>query len=391
MNILQEQFLSDKLKQLDLGDKIYPIYNIINEAYNILPSLNQLPDDLLLKIWNYLPDKDNIKLRFLLMSCCKRWKSLLNNNKKEIFISQNDIYKIFDSTIIKISANIESMVLKLDLKPRFFRSKWIYDFISKFPKLKKVTLVTWSIFKKNDIDRLVTISRLTYLEIIAGNNNLTMFLMDKKNKNSLYLDRIKIGCTSVMIPKENHPDMKILHTQKYIQNIDEWSWFRGEIYINAFLYNYQGNPNIIWLPKCSKVHIIDNYVNPYVSNDVNKLKSAVSYQNEDYFSDQGSFNMFELSKIMTNFPNLKSLKIKNFRKNEPIKIDNSWNLDRLVIHSKYRLHMYLILSLSIKFYQFISPEIIILKSPQDIEIEKYFRTQYIYKNKNLISLSIFLK
>ena len=387
---LQEKFLSDRLSQLGFGDKIVSVQDIIKELFKNSPSLNELSDDLLLKIWSFLPDKDDLKLRCMLMVCCKRWKDLLDS-KKEISVSQNDImsHNIKKSLLIKLGFNIETMILILDFKPRFFRSKWITDFITNFPKLKSLTLITWSIFRETDINRLSNIGNLRRLEIVGGNNNRTMFFMDKKHKDSSKLDRITIGYTSAMDPTKNYPDLDFLIFEKYMHDYNRWNWYHGEICVCKSIYNYSNN-YCEWIKSCSKIHIVNNNDLLYdINHNGDILKSAISLQNTDYFCDRSAMmTMSDISELISIYTSLKYLKIKNLKKNEEIYFRDSWNFDHIEIHSKHPLHLSCKFPLSITHYQFNSSDITFEK---DDNMENNFMIKYVYENKKLSSLSFIRK
>lgn len=344
-NKTQYDFLTKELENLGIGEKTENIYSILKKVFSILTRLNDLSEDLLFHIWSFIGENnDDIKLRCILMSCCKRWKNMLQC-QKNVYINSIDVYdKLIPQTLLEnIYLYTEKLVLNLNFKPRCFKSQWILSFISSFKKLKELVLITWYGPKGNDIVRLTKCVNLDSLKVIAGNNKMTIFHMDKNNKDSLLLDTIKIGYMNALNPHESYPHLSVLHCDNinWNYNMDQWNWFRGELYICQFtLRNFL---HYKWLNLCHNIHIVDKYCHSLTYDEKPQLlnKLVVSYTNKNYFNDENTtpFDSIYINKLFCKYPNCKIVKILNFRKDAYIYFNehNDKNLDLFSISSKFTL------------------------------------------------------
>lgn len=387
-NAIQYKFLTEKLGQLGIGDKTGDIYSIIKDTFTILPGINVLPDDLLIYIWNFIGDEnDDIKLRCTLMSCCKRWKNMLLS-QKNVYMNSRDIYDelIPNSLLERIYENTERLVLNLNFKPRCIKSVWILSFISKFEKLKELVLIAWFGVKENDIYRLTICKNLHNLQIIAGNNKMTIFYMDKQNKDSLY--RIKIGYMNALDPSKSYPHLNVLHCD-WTYNIDQFYWFRGELYVDL---NTNSSYSLLkWSNLCHNIHLVDNCRNSNSIHEMKKNTSVISYTNNYYFSNECSrFDSQDIYDIFDLYPNCKILKITNWRRGAdiPLKFIKHKNVDLISIHSKYTLKVFddniYDNENKVNKYQFQAENIIF----QDDVDRKKFRVQKKIKDSKLKFLQI---
>lgn len=347
-NAIQYKFLTEKLEQLGIGDKTKDIYSIFKKTLTILPGINVLPDDLLVYIWSFLSsENDDIKIRCTLQSCCKRWKNILLS-QKNVYMNSLDIYNTVmpDSLLKKIYGDTERLVLNLNFKPRCFKSQWILSLISEFKKLQELVLIAWFGFKENDIFRLTRCVSLHSLKIIAGNNGMTIFYMDRHNEDSLSLDRVKIGYMNALNPSESYKHLNVLYCDNISWNydLDRWNWFHGELYIDPFTLNKFSY--LKWFDLCHKLHIVDNYCrynHNFYDDERTTNKSVISYTNKSYFSDECS-SVFEhdyLYNLSHLYPHCKVFKISNWKKGDDIRLysKNYKNIDLITIHSKYSLRV----------------------------------------------------
>lgn len=342
----------NRLNGIGCGDKIEDIVKIFNESFNLKISVSEedhfdkLPINVLEYIISLIPDINNIKKKCMYRSCNTIWKQIIDNTKI-IEISDKNIIKssISHEYLLGINDKIINLNIKLDHTPHAIRAKILFNFIKQFSKLEELTICTWKSYTANDLKILLRID-VGKLKIIDNNTNLAVFYLDEKKL------RIFKTIYDTDILKEKYSDIEILFSDMHFALNDQWSWFKGELYINI-PFNYRS-----WMNSCKAIHILDPTCNPY-RHDI--ITNVNSFRNLGCFRTYNcSTNVDNINYILKSYHNVKTIKLKNYKGDHPDNfniISNEYSLDLLELGST-RHHFNLEnISIHVKCYQITAPKI----------------------------------
>lgn len=234
--------------------------NAINIIKNKLVAkndqFNKLPINVFERIIFTIPQMDNMRTRCMYRRCNKTWNNIIDNTKS-IEISDKDIIKGISSEYLsRINDKITILNIKQGYSPHAIRAQILYDFIKCFSRLEEITLWTRKQYTTTDLNLLLRID-VRRFKIIDNNTNLPVFyLKDEKLKIFSFFDFPDI--------KEEYSDIEILISDQHYSLNDQWSWFKGEIYVNPLEYKD-------WMNFCKAIHLLDPSGDPDIQSTLQSI------------------------------------------------------------------------------------------------------------------------
>lgn len=206
----------------------------------------KLPISVIEHIISLIPHID-IKEKCKLRCCNTTWKNIIDNTKM-IEISDNDIPPkggiISNSYISIINDKITILNIKLSNTSHTIKTKKLYNFIKQFSRLEQCTIWTWKSYSASDLKLLLKIDVKSFKIIDCNANQAVFYLDDKKLK----IFKVIYGSDFL---KDKYTDIDHLIASENNQLNDQWSWFKGEIYINPFKYR-------CWMDSCKEIHFLEH-------------------------------------------------------------------------------------------------------------------------------------
>lgn len=190
----------------------------------------------IISLISHIDIKEKCKLR-----CCNTtWKNIIDNTKM-IEISDKDIGIISNNYLSKINDKITILNIKLS---NTIKTKKLYNFIKQFSRLEQFTIWTWKSYSASDLKLLLKIDVKSF-KIIDCNANQAVFHLDDKK---LKIFKVIYGSDFL---KDKYTDIDHLIASENGQLNDQWSWFKGEIYINPFKYR-------CWMNSCKEIYFLEH-------------------------------------------------------------------------------------------------------------------------------------